>query len=579
MKIETVEEFNEPRVDYVTELLCEYYNINNDKSIPDILDRSKNEKAWIKDSYFQGSLILRHDFKSKREEPLEFYQLRSDMLNITEEFIEDDDKGSFRSFLHHCAIIENKVAADYIFTSKGEDVVISKGSKVSKSLKRFIHDRKQLRKSQDAYSALIQKNLENVDYSMYLSIHPYDYLTISENDRDWGSCHSLGDDYFFGNFSYMGDASTMVAYILKQGDSFEDYQNGSFEWNSKIWRRLVHIDKTDGRTTIIQSKQYPFQSDILSKKLTEMLSEVFSKGDKKVEPCYGAECKDIYKAGKESLFFTDLRGKDYQTVAMFDYPIERTGTSSFFAEGDFSYQRVKIGSSFQCIECGEHCATESENGLCFSCNEMYDEDYDCEYCADCGKLFHSEDMIYTDGEMYCESCISKTKKHCPTCGDYFDKNSESDLCEDCTYHAEGRKLVFLISDENSELSIRNERDLARMKEVSNGKWGTYAVATRKPEDDGIDTCSAAYGAMTEISKIVYITRDSLRTANGFEWVSPHKISEYIKENAYSAYLKEIVVLTNYTGFKEEYLKQIQKDNPLFKVSVEYLKGEKIEKTI
>ena len=38
---------------------------------------------------------------------------------------------------------------------------------------------------------------------LYLSIHPLDYLSISETNHGWRSCHALDGEYRNGNLSYL----------------------------------------------------------------------------------------------------------------------------------------------------------------------------------------------------------------------------------------------------------------------------------------------------------------------------------------------------------------------------------------
>lgn len=74
------------------------------------------------------------------------------------------------------------------------------GSKLSKSFKRFINSQEIVRWAQDTASRYMQEN--KIEGYLYLSIHPLDFLTISENNENWWSCQSLDGDYRSGNLSY-----------------------------------------------------------------------------------------------------------------------------------------------------------------------------------------------------------------------------------------------------------------------------------------------------------------------------------------------------------------------------------------
>ena len=41
-----------------------------------------------------------------------------------------------------------------------------------------------------------------VSGDLVLSVHPLDYLSISDNNHNWYSCHSLDGEYGAGNLGY-----------------------------------------------------------------------------------------------------------------------------------------------------------------------------------------------------------------------------------------------------------------------------------------------------------------------------------------------------------------------------------------
>ena len=89
-----------------------------------------------------------------------------------------------------------------------------------------------------------------------MSIDPYDFLSISDNNHNWSSCHNLFDgEYRVGNLNYMADSVTMVGYYCSN-DLFDEELEafGNIKtWNSKKWRVLIHLQViTRGRNI----KQY-----------------------------------------------------------------------------------------------------------------------------------------------------------------------------------------------------------------------------------------------------------------------------------------------------------------------------------
>ncbi len=59
-----------------------------------------------------------------------------------------------------------------------------------------------------------------VQRTALLSVHPCDYLEMSNRDNSWNSCHCLeGGEYHAGTLSYMNDACSMIFYTVDDGVS------------------------------------------------------------------------------------------------------------------------------------------------------------------------------------------------------------------------------------------------------------------------------------------------------------------------------------------------------------------------
>lgn len=151
------------------------------------------------------------------------------------------------------AFFSNRVIREYPID---EDKRIPKGMKFSKALKYFVSDEKALEKMQIEYSQIIQE--DRIKGTLCFSIHPLDYLSISENTYNWRSCHSLDGAYRGGNMSYLMDKATIICY-LRGEDNCVLPRFGSVVWNSKKWRCLLHIN--NDQTVVFASRQYPFFSE------------------------------------------------------------------------------------------------------------------------------------------------------------------------------------------------------------------------------------------------------------------------------------------------------------------------------
>lgn len=116
-----------------------------------------------------------------------------------------------------------------MFQFNSDALKIPKGMKLVKAFKFFESDPDVLSKIQSAASMLIQENC--VSGRLCLSVHPLDYLSASENNHNWRSCHALDGDYRSGNLSYMVDSSTIMCYIKTKDNEILPNFPDTVPWN------------------------------------------------------------------------------------------------------------------------------------------------------------------------------------------------------------------------------------------------------------------------------------------------------------------------------------------------------------
>ena len=143
-----------------------------------------------------------------------------------------------------------------MFQFNSDALKIPKGMKLVKAFKFFESDPDVLSKIQSAASMLIQENC--VSGRLCLSVHPLDYLSASENNHNWRSCHALDGDYRSGNLSYMVDSITIIFYIKTKVNEILHNFPDTVPWNSKKWRVFLFL--SDDWKAIFAGRQYPFSS-------------------------------------------------------------------------------------------------------------------------------------------------------------------------------------------------------------------------------------------------------------------------------------------------------------------------------
>lgn len=91
------------------------------------------------------------------------------------------------------------------------------------------------------------------------SVHPLDFLTLSENHSNWRSCHALDGEYRAGNLSYMVDKSTFICYVRSTAKASTPNLPDSEVWNNKKWRMLIYM--SDNWDFMVAGRQYPLHLD------------------------------------------------------------------------------------------------------------------------------------------------------------------------------------------------------------------------------------------------------------------------------------------------------------------------------
>ena len=307
---------------------------------------------------------------------------------------------------------------------------ISLGSKLSKSFKRFLNNKETIRWVQDTASRYIQEN--KIEGYLYLSVHPIDFLTLSENNENWWSCQTLDGDFRAGNLSYMVDKTTIVAYLSNGKQEEMRCLPRGMKWYSKKWRMLIH---TDRENNIYYNRQYPYESRDLLEKVHSMITQFIpvemsmplDYGFKVIQTQWGGgqlsynqinaggrihDTRDTVDA-EDYLGYSDLiqsstyapiisvnteKYQDYANMCDDGKDVEEAFFNRVF--------KIKIGEKPICPCCGTEYINRESSFLCEYCiaEKEADEDFYLT-CDSCYHRIYDEDEIYwMDGRPYCKSC-------------------------------------------------------------------------------------------------------------------------------------------------------------------------------
>lgn len=264
-----------------------------------------------------------------------------------------------------------------------------------------------------------------------LSIHPLDYMTMSDNESGWASCMSWRNDgcYRQGTVEMMNSPTVVVGY-LKTVEPV--HYCGTTEWNNKKWRQLFIVDED----IITGVKQYPTAHDDLRDACLDMLrdfagAEKYS--DEKVilpehEEFHRFNYKENGVEKSKRIYFgfeTDYMYNDFGSVS--DLPIY-LGLN--VEDDDRTW--VNYSGQCQCMCCGSTTnGLHSDTLLCDYCYEEEEPTY-CQHCGD--RLYNEDDMYYLDGEYYCYHCFCERRRY---------------VINDCEEHDKSSCVKFKVYDPES----------------------------------------------------------------------------------------------------------------------------------
>ena len=399
---------------------------------------------------------------------VEFELSEEEKQKMLNEFIDSleyqFDNGFLAAFVDHCRadFFKNQLHEDYHVPGLG--LTIPKGMKVIKAFKFFEDDELLLHAFQDQASMLIQGN--KISGNLYLSVHPLDFLSASENTHNWRSCHALDGDYRAGNISYMLDKSTIMSYIAKT-DQFHKLPNfpEDVQWNSKKWRMLLFFDEE--QEGLMAGRQYPFFSRQALNKVGHVLlddQDIF----------WSNWVNDyIYQFPRnDSLFgYEDLNGRfvcmNKELYRMTDLVIDAPGSMHY---DDLKYSTVYVpwykwhrypknekrrlhfllGHQVPCVRCGENHVRTEASMLCTECEtetQVGNSDYYV-YCDCCSRRIYRDDahVLTGNGDFLCPDCYDTHMMTCDCCGlEYYEAeiiyNRDTGLkkCYWCCQTAENEK--------------------------------------------------------------------------------------------------------------------------------------------
>ena len=308
-------------------------------------------------------------------------------------------------------------------------------------------------------------NQKEIKGNLTLSIHPLDYMTMSDNNCDWGSCMSWEDRgcYRQGTVEMMNSPMVVVAYIAAEDRMFRLHQD--FEWNSKKWRELFIVTPD----IICNILGYPYRNSNLSLATINILKEL---AEKNLGWTYGNKEAVVWKQHEPFNPFNDDEDFDIEvrtdTNNMYNDFSDRDHFGFFGKDIDSGILKVYYSGPSECMLCGmEDPELEEESYLAGTCCE------EILYCDCCGERIHRDDSTYEiDGMMLCSYCADdRVRMDSIYQEDHYDENlREITLLNDSNYTTTAQVYIYYDDFDWSQMKKYFKRILGYRRY----KWGSYS---------------------------------------------------------------------------------------------------------
>ena len=332
---------------------------------------------------------------------------------------------------------DNRVLKDY--------PNIPKGMKLVRAFKYFEKENQTfLERLQSEASQIIQE--DKIKGTLCLSVHPLDFLSSSENDYNWRSCHALNGEYRSGNLSYMCDSATFMCYIKGKDNAVLPRFPEDVPWNSKKWRMLLYL--SEGEDMMFAGRQYPFSTNnALDELMTvfrklPILKDFFpdyddyywmekAKWEDYIIDEYDLDSKYIrfnHRLYDISDFFdepTHIHFNDVRFSSCYNphYAFNDINLPALYTSTGRKYTPTfKVGAKIKCLHCGEQEITDGATMRCNNCELEFgtEDNENYSYCDHCGARHYWEDLIYiNDDYRVCNHCFNEVAFECPRCGEFF----------------------------------------------------------------------------------------------------------------------------------------------------------------
>lgn len=247
-----------------------------------------------------------------------------------------------------------------------------------------------------------------------LSIHPLDFMTMSDNNCKWTSCMSWDNEgeYHQGTIEMMNSPMVVETYLKSSADA----TLGTVEWNNKKWRELFVVNHFG----IFAIKGYPYWNRELEKLSLEWISSLAAN----VFHVTYSPILTAHVDGYNGLtyYYNKIAYKfSFETCHMYNDFCYDHAAMVAISDEDVDEHIYYSGDS-ECMCCGRH-GDDNQMDVFSDANICCEDCQEPRRCCICGESL-CEDNCYTDGDgnYYCEDCWCDRFVCCNDCGEDIDRD-------------------------------------------------------------------------------------------------------------------------------------------------------------
>ena len=278
--------------------------------------------------------------------------------------------------------------------------------------------------------------------NMVISIHPLDFMTMSDNNSNWGSCMSWKElgCYRVGTIEMLNSNNVLCCYIENSTPYYFDLNelgNKEYLWANKKWRQLVYFTKD----IIVSGKPYPYANDEITKALIGIIRDLarknlgwtYSFGPELYKDMQYINSSFSMNRARSYIQWGDMNKHNilFDTKGMYNDMLNDNSTNYWCVRNKVKHnQIISYSGKAPCLCCGNQIIYDSYDD--YDYNERYNN-VNATVCDDCLNNFrcsfceqsepnrkHYHIFLENGTEVcICEDCIKHYIKKCPDCGKPF----------------------------------------------------------------------------------------------------------------------------------------------------------------